>query len=76
MTAPWTPMRWPDGWKDPSLLALLKGTAIDYLLIGQDAGLSAVRSRAAQEGFRVSEPGAPPAGVEIVKGQWLHLPLP
>ncbi len=70
MTALWTPMRWPDGWKDPATLALLKGTAIDHLLIGTGPELSAVRSRAAQEGFRVSQPGAPPAGVEIVKGQW------
>ena len=70
MTAPWTPMRWPDGWKDPATLALLKGTAIDHLLIGNGPELSAVKSRAAQDGFHVSQPGAPPAGVEIVKGQW------
>ena len=70
MTAQWTPMRWPDGWKDPGMLDLLKGTAIDHLLIGTGAEWSAVRSRAAREGFHVSEPGAAPAGVEIVKGQW------
>jgi hypothetical protein len=63
-------MRWPDGWKDPATLALLKGTAIDHLLIGNGPELSAVKSRAAQDGFHVSQPGAPPAGVEIVKGQW------
>jgi hypothetical protein len=63
-------MRWPDAWKDPATLALLKGTAIDHLLIGAGPELSAVRSRAAEDGFRVSQPGAPPAGVEIVKGQW------
>jgi len=70
MTAPWTPMRWPDGWKDPRVLDLLRGTAIDHLVIGAGAEWSAVRSRAAQDGFHVSAPGAAPAGVEIVKGQW------
>jgi hypothetical protein len=63
-------MRWPDVWKDPATLALLKGTAIDHLVIGAGPEWSAVRSRAAQDGFQVSEPGAPPAGVEIVKGEW------
>ena len=63
-------MRWPDGWKDPGVLDLLKGTAIDHLVIGMGAELSAVRTRAAQDGLHVSAPGAPPAGVEIVKGQW------
>jgi hypothetical protein len=52
------------------MLDLLKGTAIDHLVIGTGAELAAVRRRAAQDGFHVSEPGAPPAGVEIVKGQW------
>ena len=70
MTAQWTPMRWPDGWKDPGMLDLLKGSAIDHLLIGTGPEWSAVRSRAAENGLHVSEPGAPPAGVEIVKGQW------
>src|ERR1035437_4864340 len=70
MTAQWTPMRWPDGWKDPGMLDLLKGMAIDHLLIGTGPEWSAVRSRAAEDGLHVSEPGAPPAGVEIVKGQW------
>jgi hypothetical protein len=63
-------MRWPDAWKDPGVLDLLKGTAIDHLLIGTDAEWQAVRRRAAQDGFQVSAPGAPPAGVEIVKGEW------
>jgi hypothetical protein len=52
------------------MLDLLKGTAIDHLLIGTGPEWSTMRSRAAQDGFHVSEPGAAPAGVEIVKGQW------
>ena len=54
MTAPWTPMRWPDGWRDAGLLDLLRGTAIDHLLIGKGPELSAVRSRAERDGLRTS----------------------
>ena len=70
MTAQWTPMRWPDTWTDPNLLDLLKGTAIDSLIIGNAPGLTAVRSRAVRDGFHLSESGAPPSEVEIVKGPW------
>ena len=63
-------MRWPDAWKDPGALDLLKGTAIDHLLIGTGAEWLAVRRRAAQDGFQVSEASALPAGVEIIKGEW------
>jgi hypothetical protein len=63
-------MRWPDAWTDPGLLDLLKGTAIDYLTIGNAPGLMAVRSRAVRDGIRLSESGAPPSQVEIVKGPW------
>ena len=52
------------------MLDLLQGTAIDHLLIGTGPEWSALRSRAAGDGLHLSEPGAPPAGVEIVKGQW------
>lgn len=68
MTAQWTPMRWPDTWTDSSALNLLKGTAIDYLLIGK--GLETVRSRALREGFDVADSDAVPAGVTRVKGEW------
>jgi hypothetical protein len=48
----WTPMRWPDNWKDAALLDLLKGTAIDCLLIAKGDELAAVRARAQQAGIR------------------------
>jgi hypothetical protein len=61
-------MRWPSGWKDPSALDLLKGTAIDYLLIADAADLAAVRKRALADGLAAS--AAPPPGVELVTGTW------
>jgi hypothetical protein len=63
-------MRWPDTWIDPALIGLVKGTAIDYLLMSKRDDLAAVRARAQQEGIRVADPDAAPAGVEIVKGAW------
>ena len=66
----WTPMRWPDAWTDPAALDLLKGTAIDYLLIAKNSELAAVRTRAQQLGIHVTELDIAPAGVQIVKGAW------
>jgi len=63
-------MRWPDTWIDPALIGLVKGTAIDYLLMSKRDDLAAVRARAQQEGIRVADPEAAPAGVEMVKGAW------
>jgi len=68
MPQTWTPMRWPTGWNDPSTLDLLKGTAIDYLLIADDADLAAVRQRALRDGIATS--AAAPPGVELVTGSW------
>ncbi|SPE28768.1 conserved hypothetical protein [Candidatus Sulfopaludibacter sp. SbA3] len=66
MEARWTPMRWPDAWKDPTLLDLLKGTAIDCLLIGPGEELGPVRIRAQHDGYELA---APPA-VTVIKGEW------
>jgi hypothetical protein len=63
-------MRWPDAWKDPAALDLLKGTAIDYLLIAKGAELAAVRARADQLGIQAGEPDRAPEGVAILKGAW------
>ena len=60
MIQQWTPMRWPDGWKDPAALNLLQGSAVDYLLIGQGDGLAAVRQRAQQDGLKTGAPEALP----------------
>jgi len=66
MEARWTPMRWPDTWKDPSLLDLLKGTAVDSLLIGPGEELGPVRVRAQNEGYQLTAP----SGVTVIKGEW------
>ena len=65
-----TPMRWPDTWKDPAALDLVKGTAIDYLLIAKGADLDGVRARAQQLGIRTGGADSPPTGVAIIKGAW------
>ena len=59
-------MRWPEGWQDPAQLDLLKGTAIDTLLIGPGDALAAVRERARKQGLQIDVP----SGVSIVKGEW------
>jgi len=66
MEARWTPMRWPDAWRDPALLDLLKGSAIDTLLIGPDDALAAVRDKARKQGLQVETPPT----VSVIKGEW------
>lgn len=68
MPQSWTPMRWPSQWKDPATLDLLKGCAIDYLLIGDEPVLAGVRKRALADGLAAS--AAAPPGVELVTGTW------
>ncbi len=63
-------MRWPGAWKDPSNLSMLKGTAINYLLIEKGSDLGPVADRARQEGLKVGEAGLAPPGVTIAKGEW------
>lgn len=70
MIAQWTPMRWPSTWKDPSAVGLLKGAAIDCLLIDAGDELEPVRSAARQQGLKVAATHSPPVGVAIVKGAW------
>ncbi len=59
-------MRWPDSWKDPAMLDLLKGTAVDSLLIGPGDELGPVRVRAQNDGYQL----AAPSGVTVIKGEW------
>jgi len=70
MTAPWTPMRWPAAWKDPALVGLLQGTAIDYLIVDGRAELDGVRARAAQQGLHVIKPDQIPSGLVRIEGKW------
>ena len=66
----WTPFRWPGTWTDSSALSLLRGTAINYLLIDKRPEFDSVRSRALQDGLQVADPTALPGGVSLVKGEW------
>lgn len=63
-------MRWPGAWKTPSALSLLKGTAVNCLLVERSADLQAVVTQAKQAGLAVAEAASPPAGVRIVQGEW------
>ncbi len=63
-------MRWPAAWADPATLAPLKDTGIDTLLIDNSDEFDSLRARAAQMGFHVVHPDAPPDGARIVKGAW------
>ena len=70
MKAQWNPLRWPGVWKDPALLSLLQGTALDYLVIDKGGEFEPVRARARQQGLKIAEAGSPPAGIAVVKGEW------
>jgi hypothetical protein len=70
MNVEWTPFRWPDAWTDPAALSLLRGTAINYLLIENGAKFDAVRAQAREAGLAVADPAAIPAGIAVVKGDW------
>lgn len=63
-------MRWPTGWQDPSALALLNGTCINYLLVEKAASLDAVVAQARANGIQVGDAASPPAGVTILAGEW------
>jgi hypothetical protein len=63
-------MRWPAGWADPSLVRLVKGTAIDTLLVDNSDEFEGLRAAAAQQGLRVVHPDAPPDGVTVIQGEW------
>src|ERR1035441_4620810 len=70
MNIEWTPMRWPGSWKSPSALSLLKGTPINWLLVDKDAGLGPVMDEAKRAGLQVAEIASPPAGANLVAGEW------
>src|ERR1035441_2347643 len=70
MNAEWTPMRWPGSWKSASAIGLLKGTPINWLLMDRDAGLGAVIEEAKRAGLEVAEMASPPAGVDLIAGEW------
>jgi hypothetical protein len=43
---------------------------MNYLLIENGPELEGVRSQARRDGFQVADPGALPAGIAAIKGEW------
>jgi hypothetical protein len=71
-----TPMRWPGSWQAPSALALLKETPINTLLLEKGVDLGPVAARAREMGLNLVDPSAPPAGVNLVAGEWPGVQMP
>ena len=63
-------MRWPSAWTDPAALSLLKGSAIDYILIDKGSTLDRVRAAALQQGLHVAPSESVSPAVVTVKGEW------
>lgn len=70
MNAGWTPMQWPGAWKDPAALDLLKGSAVNVLLVEPGEEFAPVRARARELGLKVAARDTLPPGVAMVKGVW------
>lgn len=64
------PFRWPGSWRDPAALSLLKGSAVNCLLVNRGGELGAVAARARQEGFQVADGASLPGGVSVIQGIW------
>ncbi|MGH9432494.1 MAG: hypothetical protein ACRD3T_13215 [Terriglobia bacterium] len=63
-------MRWPSQWQNPSALALLRGTGINYLLFDKNAELDAVMVAARRQGIQVDEPASATAEIKTITGLW------
>jgi hypothetical protein len=63
-----TPFRWPASWTDPGRVDLLKGTAVNLILLPPDAAFDQIRARAKDAGLTAA--AGPPAGTAIVDGAW------
>ena len=63
-------MRWPGTWSDVSLLTLLRETPINYILV-QDPTIAARLQHAVEsQRLQVTIAGSPPAGIEMIEGDW------
>lgn len=65
-----SPIRWPNSWKDPAFVGLLKGTAINCLLVERSADLGLVVAQAQRDGLQIADAASPPAGVVVIEGEW------
>ncbi len=60
------PMRWPAGWTNPAALETLRGTPVNCIVAGSQAGM--LREPAVRMGITVVD--TPPAEVNVVDGVW------
>ncbi len=63
-------MQWPPLWKDAATLDLLKGTAINCLLMEKGADRGHILAKAQQAGLKIVESVSALPGVTIVEGEW------
>ncbi len=63
-----TPFRWPNSWQDPAAVDLFRDTAVNLILVPDDASFERVRARARELGIATA--ATAPAGVTIVQGAW------
>lgn len=68
MVTQWTPMRWPNAWKDASLFNLLKDTSIDCLIFDTDT--ASLRAVAETAGLHTADLASPPPAIVVAKGEW------
>jgi hypothetical protein len=61
-------MLWPARWRDPGVLGLLKGSAVNYLVIRGNPNARAIAESARWLGIESGETA--PAGVTVVQGEW------
>lgn len=63
-------MRWPRQWTDASLLSLLQETPLNFVLVEDPATASALKAAAESLRLPVTVAGTPPAGVDLIQGDW------
>ena len=63
-------MQWPGKWKDLSALDLLKGSAVNVLVVDPGDEFEPVRAGAKERGLKAAARDALPQGVAMVKGEW------
>jgi len=64
------PLRWPEQWRDPGTLDLIKDTPFGFLLFPSADGYQSVVDRARRLDITICDINHPPAGVELAKGEW------
>jgi hypothetical protein len=63
-------MRWPVDWRDVQLLDLIKGSAVNCLVMESAEELRPISEQARREGFRIAPIDSLPEGVNLIGGSW------